>query len=459
MQEATARSFFPSWEAINWKHREVVKFTCGLMPDPRPLVDHVYTMLIEHVLEEMRSRPIICPDIYRESLYQESAVALPGSALHNQHINYYHWWDEYEKRPRDTTPVFTPSKLYIFNEIEEDVALEHRTFKTVVTRDPCQSDTNRDPPKCAFWIRDPDKRLLSLCETISESQPVTDFIFNANETRVRMNRNPGLSERNNFNSQKCSITIETDKSQVDRMLSLCKTLSTSQPVTYFRLTSNLKRIELTEANVPVMSKEATLLRLETVDVSSVWKYLLQHESLEDLCLLWIHLPDAAVPLIFNHRNLKALSLHEANMSHEMCEYVCHHLGDLVHLEEINLSKNDLSHVSSIRLRNTTSPVTLNLRSKNMSPELLKSICQLTSVVKLKELDLLGNTLTAQLHHPVSEPPQSLEALNLDYTKLNKNDIGALTRAVQKHVLPELKKMELGLGSNNLNRMERERWKS
>ena len=37
------------------KHREVVKFACGLMPDPRPLVDHVYTTLNEYVLEEMRT--------------------------------------------------------------------------------------------------------------------------------------------------------------------------------------------------------------------------------------------------------------------------------------------------------------------------------------------------------------------------------------------------------------------
>ena len=49
LQEATFGTYFPSWEAIE-NHREVVKFMCGLMLDPRPLVDHVYTTLITFLL-------------------------------------------------------------------------------------------------------------------------------------------------------------------------------------------------------------------------------------------------------------------------------------------------------------------------------------------------------------------------------------------------------------------------
>ena len=92
----------------------------------------------------------------------------------------------------------------------------------------------------------------------------------------------------------------------------------------------------------------------------------------------------------------------------------------------------------------------------MSTELLNSICQLTSVVKLKELDLLGSTLTGQLHHLVSEPHQglqSLEGLNLRGTELNKNDIVVITQAMQRHVLPGLK--NLRLSNNNLATKGRE----
>ena len=448
LKEATAKFYFPSWSLIG-KHWVVVKFTCGLMPDLRPLVDHVYITYIEHLLDKMRSEASqrYIDTSLLESLYQESAVPLPGSARHNQHINYYdhsgYYWDD------DTTPMFTPSKLYLFNRMKEDVTLEHRTPETGVTkcRDLGQPEPNSDTQECAIWIKRPDEsvteRLLSLCETISASQPVTDFYFYAGyNSRVSMSRDLGQSKSDTSYSQKCSIRIKIEKSsQMDRMLSLCKTISASQPVTHFHLV----RGELTEANVPVMSKQAKSLVLEKVDVSSsVWNYLLQHESLEVL-RLESPLHDAAVPLIFNHRNLKDLSLWLAGMFHEMCEYVCHHLRDLAYLEGINLNQNELSRVSSVRLSNTTSPVTLNLFHTHMSPELFKSICQLTSVMKLKKLNLGGNTLTGQLHHLVSEAHQglqSLEVLILSMTELNKNDIDSLTRAVQGQVLPGLKKLML-----------------
>ena len=455
------------------KHREVVKFVCGLMADPRPLVDHVYTTLHEDVLGKMRTSSVM-PYIdtgLLESLYQESAVPLPGSGLHNQHINYYkhegddddddddnedddndddnedddnnnddddhddhddhdddycnHDMDDRKEKPRDTTPVFTPSKLYMFEKMKGDVTLGHKTPEPGVTG----------------------------C------------------------RDPGQSEPNSLNNQECAIWIHVpDESLTERLLSLCRTISASQPVIHFCLDD---RCELTEENVPIMSKEPKSLVLRRVNVSSsvlnyllqheslealrlestrlhdgavplnvsssLWNYLLQHESLEVLHLIRTHLHDTAVPLIFNHRNLKVLTLEGADMYHEMCEYVCHHLGDLVHLEHIDLSYNDLSCVSSIRLSNTTSPVTLRLRYTHMAAELFKSIYHLTSVVKLKELDLSYNTLTGSLHHLLSESHQglqSLEELHLNWTELNKNDIEALTRAVQRHVLPEFKGFEV-----------------
>ena len=433
-------TYFPSWETIE-KHGEVVKFVCGLMPDPRPLVDHVYTMLNEYILGEMRNYPLLWSYIdtsLLESLYQESAVPLPSSALHNQHINYYKHYDtdvedeydtddedeydtddedEYDTDDedkydtydddelRDMTSVFTPCKLYVFKNMWENVTFEDITTEMGVTR----------------------------CTGPAQSQP------------------------NSFNNQECAIIIHRPyESLIKRLLSLCRTISASQPVTHFYFNS-LYRYKLTEANMPEMSKEAKSLTFECVDVSSrVWNYFLQHESIQLLRLKDTGLHDGAVPLIFNHRNLKVLSLNGAKISHEMCQYVCHHLPDLVHLEEIDLSCNDLSGISSIRLSNITSPVTLKLAYTHMTPELFKSICQLTSAVKLKELELRGNTLTGHLHRLLSEPHQglqSLEELYLNRSELNKNDIEVLTRAMQRQVLPGLN--VLVLNDNKLDTVQRE----
>ena len=44
--QETLKELFPSWFDIK-RHEEVVTFTCGLMQDPRPLVNYAYEMYIE----------------------------------------------------------------------------------------------------------------------------------------------------------------------------------------------------------------------------------------------------------------------------------------------------------------------------------------------------------------------------------------------------------------------------
>ena len=137
------------------QHREVVKFMCGLMPDPRPLLDRVYATLIEHILKEgsyIPDRSLL------ESLYQETAVPLPGSVLQNQHINNYkHDWDDRQGNARDVTPVFTPCKLYAFDSMKEDVTSKIGGLKG---RDSDQTEPNTsDTQECTIWIHWPDKSL------------------------------------------------------------------------------------------------------------------------------------------------------------------------------------------------------------------------------------------------------------------------------------------------------------
>ena len=86
------RQLFPSWLEIR-KYEEVVAFVCGLMKDPRPLIDHVYESYIEWTLDvtttnsndeeterQLEFQGKIVTDLnLLHSLYAESSVPLPGS--------------------------------------------------------------------------------------------------------------------------------------------------------------------------------------------------------------------------------------------------------------------------------------------------------------------------------------------------------------------------------------------
>ena len=68
--------------------------------------------------------------------------------------------DTYDDELRDITPVFTPCKLYVFNNMLEDVTFEHKSTEIAVTRCPAQSEPNSfNNKKCAILIHDPNKSL------------------------------------------------------------------------------------------------------------------------------------------------------------------------------------------------------------------------------------------------------------------------------------------------------------
>ena len=62
------KEFFPSWEQIKIQE-EVIGFTCGLMKDPTPLVDHVYETYVDMLCNAI-SRSGFQRSIERESRLQ-----------------------------------------------------------------------------------------------------------------------------------------------------------------------------------------------------------------------------------------------------------------------------------------------------------------------------------------------------------------------------------------------------
>ena len=167
-------------------HGYVIRLIVGLMQNPQPMVDHIHGLYKKMLLTRMRSG---MPEVERTnrlqvqgmdvnnsslfaSLYAESRVQLPGTWTHNHNWNMYnHLMNDRTKTPRDKTPIFTPSKLYLFYGMKEDVECEmlprkHETDAEEIT-------------ECAILIDKPDaevtKSVLSTCHRISSSQPLTDL--------------------------------------------------------------------------------------------------------------------------------------------------------------------------------------------------------------------------------------------------------------------------------------------
>ena len=215
---------FPSSKALK-RYREVVTFTTGLMKDPRPLVQYIYELQIEDYLNRMRSGgdPSIDAELLK-SLHKESAVQLFGHPLHNNCINYYnHKEDDKKERPRDTTRIYAPSRLFVFHAMIDDVFTEYTG-----------NLGNTEVPECTMsieWLSAAvSKHLLSTCFGISDDQPVTD---------LRMERVNGLdsSDSHGFNLSKNIKSMSIRECQLSHEVQnhLLQQLSKGQSLTFLDL--------------------------------------------------------------------------------------------------------------------------------------------------------------------------------------------------------------------------------
>ena len=168
--QETLRELFPSYKNV-LKHAKVVAFTCGLMKDPTPLMNHVYEMYIEYVcnwnsnddteiVRQLHAEGKHPSDLFR-SMYSESTIPLSGRPGNNQNI----YWNSMHKGDIDT-----PSKLYVFNCVREDDVPDVKLKE--------ESD---EIPECILWIKNPDaaatKTLMVRCCKISRCQPLKLLIM------------------------------------------------------------------------------------------------------------------------------------------------------------------------------------------------------------------------------------------------------------------------------------------
>ena len=181
--QETLKELFPSWANVS-RHKEVLAFTCGLMKNPMPLVNHIYNTFIEGI-SFIFSLSISDYKRHREAekrlqaqgknatalsifslLYSESAVPLQGIPCHNQYINLY--WNDHE----EVRPIFIPSRLYAFvGGINETIPhVERENIKI-----------SGETPQCSIWVsdhtEDTAKNILSTCCAISAHQSITELLL------------------------------------------------------------------------------------------------------------------------------------------------------------------------------------------------------------------------------------------------------------------------------------------
>ena len=342
------------------------------MSDPTPLVEHIYHMWIDNRLERMRNsiykddslmhdsddyydEHFFSTDLFK-SLYVESKVQLPGCALHNNNINYYdHTKDNIKKNTRDTTHVYTLSKLYMFLEMKAHVLFQIENREQEVRM-----------PECVIVIRSPDATVINslfmACKQISKYQDIVDLHM------VRVI---------------CKYNFEPD---------------------VFKLSENARSLLLRSCSLPLQILNYIIHRLS--ECNTIQKIDIRKTNLGSVSSITLS----------NKTSLTHLDLRQTNMSADLCQSICQQLIDMNHLKYMSLAENDLSQVSKITLSKTLRY--LNLESIEMSAELCQSILQqLIEISYLKYLNMSNNDLSQVSNFPLSNK-KTLRYLYLENTHMS-----------------------------------------
>ena len=156
-------------------------FTCGLMSDPRPLIEHVGEMLMKWDIAECHGvyssreishlkslgKNILVLNLIR-SLYVEASMPLESNPHHNEMFHFYcHEEDDFFGRPRDITPIEIASQLYASQWIRG--CAPHYKIKT----------SGKSHMECVVRMLHTrgsvaNDLLLTCCE-ISQNQSITDL--------------------------------------------------------------------------------------------------------------------------------------------------------------------------------------------------------------------------------------------------------------------------------------------
>ena len=275
------KDLFPSLYEVK-RLEEVVLFTVGLMANPKPLVNHVYELWNERLRVILRSQELDSKakenlkrsgrDINKlsllSSLYTECTVQLPGTSLHNQHVNIHHGVLE--------SRTYTASRLYEFNRITE-IKGNTEVFKV---------EAEEEMPECIMALVKPGcniaGRLLDLCRIISQKQPITDLY--ADELKCEDCQRADVF---NMSRDVCSVRVYNSSLPKFTLDHLCQQLANSSTLCRVDFSgTSLKCVKsLRFANLPSL----THLDLKNTDISQMHLYgltcMLKQRTSPRLCQL------------------------------------------------------------------------------------------------------------------------------------------------------------------------------
>ena len=432
------------------KHRQVVLLICGLMADPSPIILLVYECWIDDG-QKSAGKSLI------EAIFRETGLPVPKDPLHNQWINYY---DHSEGLIKDTSPVYIPSRMYWFKYMKAKVSCQIQ-----------HGDTN--VPECTMSIYWPDesvtKNISSICYRICQHQLVRSMYMNS----IRWEDLPEphvFTISKNTESIKiisCKLPTETLSHLLQQIngCSALRVLDLSYVTIKGCLYSFLPDPHPGLPKLEVLNLRGTVLNKEDLQhLLSITYKLPKLHKLDPLGKTLTRCLTSFVQYLHpGLLELRELDLEDTKLIKEDLQHLSHitQYNKLPSLQCLNLSDNTLTgcltsflpdpHPGLLELRE------LDLENTKLNKEDLQHlscITQSNKSPKLEILDLSRNTLTGCLTSFLPDPHPGLpelEKLNLQCTALNKEDLQHLTRLIQTHKLPGLK--DLDLQGNRLSEME------
>ena len=131
----------------------------------------------------------------------------------------------------------------------------------------------------------------------------------------------------------------------------------------------------------------------------------------------------------NKISLSRLELNGIDLLPKAWQSICSQLTSLFYLEHIELSNNNLCHISSLTLSNKTSLTHLNLSDTNLSPHMCWKICQqLYDFISLKYFNL-SNINLSEITSLTLSNNTSLNCLNLKKTQMSMGMLRSIYRQI------------------------------